>query len=212
MMASNLSPEERLFKVIQQQKESPSSASLPSGRFFANLRQGRWAVLLPKFERLNIDLVNRVLLVALLLLLVAFLYVAVAHRPNLAKIIKSAAHRQNMDAGDSVKARDWMPLSFYIDQSRSRNMFMPAPANAAEAPALPPVAVASGKLKEMTGDLKLMGIARGKYPKAVIKDEKENKIYFLEENQQVGSTGIEVKKILEHKVIVKIGDQNEELV
>jgi hypothetical protein len=233
-MASGLSPEEQLFKIIQQQKESPSSASLPDAgplpedsgvpqkkgiagfdgirSFFTDLRLGRWAALRPKFEELNIELANRALLVVLFLLLAALVYGAVAHRPSLAKIVQSTANTQNPEAVNLVKAGDLMPLSFYVDQSRSRNMFLPAPLNSAEAPAPLKMAVDTGKLKELKGDLKLMGIAWGKYPKVVIKNEKENKIYFLEEHQQVGSTGIEVKSILEHKVIVKIGDENEELV
>ena len=77
--------------------------------------------------------------------------------------------------------------------------------------AIPESKQALEELKEAAKDLKLKGISWGATPKVMIKSEKENRMHFLREGQIIGATGIEVKAILKGKVLISYRGEEMEL-
>ncbi len=233
----NISPEERLFRLIQQKKDSPATApespagKLPSNKpprdfhlgerlagfekslvvLWTDVRHRGIAALPVHFEDIKISWINNFLLAVLSLLFVVLFVSVVMQRPSVGRIIKSFESLQSAQGADPGRTGELLPVNYFLDQVRQRNLFMPVP-KAVPAAVVPSKGEVSEMTKSLAGDLKLTGIAWGKNPRAVIKNEKENKIYFLQENQFIGTTEMKVKKILQHKVIVRSGNEEVELV
>ena len=95
---------------------------------------------------------------------------------------------------------------------KKRNILLPAPLVPAEEGGTEPVLRASAKkLATLASNLALQGISMGKTPKVMIRDEGEDKMYFLKEGQVIGATRIKVKSISRDEVIISYGEEEMEL-
>ena len=230
MENEKISPEERLFKVIQEEKNAPSEGenfekrnnkmSLRGiQRFFFNLRtkavaaQGSpraIAVALPiNFQEIDPKAINKALLVVLAVLMILVVYSAINKRSSVARIANaiSSIKSQAIKRGEIETLK---PVSFYEEEVKKRDIFQPMPRVQKEM-VLPQKKQALEGLKEMAANLKLQGISWGNYPRVMIRNEKEDKMYFLRQEQMIGSTRIEVKTIFKDKIVISYEGEEMEL-
>lgn len=224
-MSETISPEERLFKVIQQGKLAAGRESGAGGeknrgwierfkRFIASWTAGKTGAdgkeIVPariKWPELEPESINKVL-AAILAIVLGFIIYTVSGKQKDVAVIMNAVSRIKASPEEGKKITTLKELSFYLNEIRKRDIFH---ANAA------PSAGESGQKKSETftkavENMKLQGISWGGVPKAMIlwKDGKESKMYFLVEGQAIGTTGYKVIEI--SRTSVKVSDGNEETV
>jgi hypothetical protein len=230
-MAENISPEERLFKVIQQGKDpDPGEKGPGDGKFGGWLRGLKrlissigsahperkkgfdWNSVIPaglKLPELEPGAINKILAIVLVIVLALTAYLSSIKRRDTMKITDAVSKIQIASAAGKEKMEPLKKVDFYIDEIRKRDIFRPAPKEA-EVETKQAVTV-SDSLKKEAESLKLQGIAWGPAPKAMIlwQKDKESNMYFLMKGQAIGATGIRVKEIYKDKVV--IGDDKEEV-
>jgi len=225
-MSDTLSPEERLFKVIQQGKLVASqggsgSEKRPKGwldklksvlAFQSTGKTGtdskesflsriRW----PEVEP---ETINKVLGMVLVVVLGLAIYAASGKSKDVATIVNAAAKIKVSSEEGKKKSEPLKALSFYLSQIRKRDIFR---ANSM-APAVENTPKSVEALTKITEGLKLQGISWGDIPKAMIfaQNGKSGKMYFLVEGQAIGTTGLKVSSI--SKSTVTVSDGKEEAV
>ena len=230
-MADNISPEERLFKVIQQGKAPAPGAGEPEGKkpdgwlrgvkhFISSIIPGfsedkkgfDWKKLIPenvKLPDLEPGVINRILAGALVVIVALVIYSSLSKRQDTTRITDAVSKIQIASVAGREKIEPLKEESFYLDQIKKRDIFHP-PLKEKEPEAKIEQDV-SDSLKKATQNLKLQGISWGDTPKAMIlwQSDKEGKMYFLKAGQAIGSTGIKVKEVHRNKVIV--GDDKGEM-
>jgi len=228
MTKDNSSPEEKLFKIIQQEKGSSSGSGKDSrknstalwiknaARIFSSLKdkvisltrssaKSAGGAFPGKMPEIQLETVNITLSTVLSFIIIFVIYYAVAKYPNIA----SAAARAQI-ATPSASYQEIEPLKgleYYTEGPRRRNIF--APGQKVAAVSTKPVISEGGK--GAGGNLKLQGIAWSDVPKVILQAEKDSKQYILKEGQSVGTTGIKVKKIFRNKVRLTDGESDFEL-
>jgi len=230
-MADKISPEEKLFKVIREgKKDGAKPPSKPGGvkRFFTELPLGKkMFTIKPKPARTAISgapgifsmtlsnvkpkTINTLFAIILASLAILVIYVAVKERPRIATIAgKISAVPAELEEANVIEA--FKPMSSYLTQVEKREIFQPVSAvklNTAEKLDLQELAI--NKLKEIAADFKLQGISWGQNPKVMIKNEKEDRMYFLGEGQTIGLTGVKMKAIYKNKIVISYEDAEMEL-
>lgn len=230
-MAENISPEERLFKVIQQGKNSAPEEGKSGGKRFGGWLRGlrrlmssigrapsaekkgfSWKAIVPadfKLPELEPGVINKVLVAALIVVVALAVYLSASKRRDTTMITAAVSKIQTAPVGGKEKITPLKKVGFYLDEIRKRDIFHPAPEKSA-VEVKQEVSV-SDSLKKASEGLKLQGISWGPMPKAMIlwQDDKESNMYFLIKGQAIGSTGIRVKEIHRNKVV--IGDDKEEM-
>lgn len=98
-------------------------------------------------------------------------------------------------------------LEYFATQVEEKNIF--SPATKEEAATQAPVEQGP-KLDDIKSQLNLLGVISGDNPQAIIEDKKTQKSYFLNKGSKLDD--IEVKDILENKVILSYKGQEFELV
>jgi len=228
-MAENISPEERLFKVIQQEKKAPSEKGKPGdkrpGGWLSRIKRLMppasvaqpaqkkgfdWKKIVPahmKLPELEPGVINRALAGILAVIVMLVIYASVSKRQDTTRISDAVSRMQTASAGGKERIEPFKEISYYLGGIRKRDIFRPTPK---EAPVEVKQAV-SDSLTKTAGDLKLQGIAWGNVPKAMIlmQGDKEGRVYFLTKGQTIGSTGVKVKEIYRNKVM--IGDDKEDM-
>lgn len=213
-MADTVSPEEKLFNMIKEGKDSgsgggvskPKNSSAMLGgikRFFGSLKlhpgANKQAAGASSAPRIDIDpgSVNRVLSIVLLAVVSFFLYYLFSTRPDAEKIIRSVP---KTETALKAEVERFAPLESYLAETRRRNIFKPAPKD--EAKGAPTSREAMEKLKEAARDLKVVGISWGETPKALLRSEKDKTTYFLKQGQQVGTMDVDIRSITKQKVTI----------
>ena len=218
-MADNISPEEKLFNIIQKEKKAPSGDTdkkkverrpLISERLrhFFSAAKPAFSV---DFHRIELKKLNKLLVVIVIILAAAVIYNLTVRRPSIAKITAEISKIEFQKMKKSA-IENFKPLSAYLENVEKRNILHPAPVakKKSDTPGKRKPVMAS-TLTNMSKGLKLKGISWGKSPKAMIKDEKDDKIYFVKPGQTVGSSGVEVKSISKDKVLIGYGTEEKEL-
>lgn len=211
-MDEKVSPEERLFNIIKEQKNSgsggevskPKKPSLDvSGikKFFGSLKLHPGA---SKGYDIEPKSVNRILSVMLVIIAAFFVYYLFRTRPDMEKIVKSIP---KTSAAPKTEIEKFAPLDSYIAEVRKRDIFKPVPKDEVKG-AAPTSKEAQEKLKEAARDLKVVGISWGETPKALLRSEKDKTTYFLKKGQQIGTMDVDVREITKQKVT--IGYKNEQ--
>jgi len=224
MANNNISPEERLFKVIQETKK-PNAQSpvrrdrLPLnlkglkqvlGNFILKFRPGtqikepmaRASFALPiKLYDIDFKKVIRVLWVILASLILLTAYYALK-KPNLSRVT-SAVFEGGYQARGAKPIEAFKPLAFYAEQARKRDIFHPVTSAIK--------GIAGSGLQALTKDLCLAGIYQpiGKPSEVMIEDKAAKKTYFLKEGDEI--KGMKVKAILKDRVILQYGEEEMEL-
>ena len=232
-MAENLSPEERLFKVIQEGKrEKPKDGSekqiskdidewirrIRRFIFFIGARRGAgkgfdWKKIIPRSAKLNElkpELINKVLAGVLVIIVALVIHSASAKRQDMAKDTGAISRLQKSPLiGGREKIEPFESLNSYLNEIRKRDIFHPVP----KSMILEPKIAGQESLKKAAEDLKLQGISWGDRPTAMIlwQTDKESKMYFLIKGQSIGSTGIKVKTIYKNRVTIELEGSEMEL-
>jgi hypothetical protein len=220
-MAENLSPEERLFRVIQEQKNSShprvaGKKAWPGFRefrlFFANLIPGKAAAaqlggvlrLSPagfNLSGINLRVVNKTLAAILAVLVILILYSSAFGRRSVSGIVNGFS-KIKYQAVPRRSPESLKPLGVYTEQVRKRDIFKPAPSRQE-------IVTAGSALQAMVKDLRLVGIYQGADSEAIVEDRSTKKIYYLNKASQIN--GMTVNKILEDRVVLKYGGDEAEL-
>jgi len=229
-MTDKISPEEKLFKVIREgKKDGAKPQSGPRGikKFFADLSFGKkMFTAKPRRARMAISgapgafsitlsdikpkTVNTMLAIILAGLAALVIYVAISERPRVATI---AGRISRVPAGpvktEAIEA--FKPMGSYLAEVEKRDIFQPVSAAKPAVQEPDPQKVAMDKLREIVADFKLQGISWGQSPKAMIKSEKEDRMYFLGDGQAIGSTGVKIKAVHKNKVAISYENAEMEL-
>ncbi|MFA5148782.1 MAG: hypothetical protein WC491_06625 [Candidatus Omnitrophota bacterium] len=211
-MADTVSPEERLFNIIKDGKDSgsgggvskPKKPSLDSSgikKFFGSLK------LHPGANKIDPKSVNRILSVALAAAAAFFVYYLFSARPDASKITRPAP---KAGAALKLEIEKFAPLDSYIAEVKKRDIFKPAPKDEVKG-AAPTSKEAMEKLKEAARDLKVVGVSWGEEPKALLRSEKDKTTYFLKQGQKVGTMDVDVRVITREKIKIGYRDETYEL-
>lgn len=223
-MAKEFSPEERLLRLIrstaqkqvapQQDAKGPpqenakaampamsSAASAPKGKEGRKKRipEGTGNIL-------NLENLNLVLVFLLLGLLMIFIPSSLKRQKTAIELLEEKIRPQAHTAPEG-KEEKRPPFEYFSRDIGSRNIFQPAPQEEAAAG---PRLEEGPKLEEVMGQFALLGVIWGQRPQAIIEDKKAQKTYFLNKGEVFGN--IEVRDILENKVILNYKNQQFELV
>ena len=161
---------------------------------------------------IDLDVVNRVLTGASVLLMVYSITVVVNKKSSITKLMQSISHiRFERSTSQDIEA--YQPVDHYLGQVHSRDIFNPVGEVKTQvmSEALPPPAPPKPKLKEMASGLSVVGVAWGEIPKAMIQDAATQEIYFLKKDDTIGKTEIKVKDILRSKVVISYGEEEMDL-
>ncbi len=241
MAKDNISPEERLFKVIQEEQVSSGDDSvkkkgLQAGlqkitslkrfsfkglkRFFERLAAkpeselGGGAlsfVFAPRFHKKVDYKLVNKILTVLLIGLTVLVVHCVLNKRPKVSQITGAIAKIKFQAIKKGAIEKFKPVEIYLEQVKKRDIFKPSPRPKRKIAVISGAKEARAKLKEIVKDLKIVGISWGKTPKAMVRSKKEQSTYFLREGQMIGATGIEVKTILKDKVIITYQGEEMEL-
>jgi hypothetical protein len=195
-MKDNISPEERLLRLIKQgTKKSSHTASTSLSKtekqiFVSNLF---------KVSYLN-NLLLFFLFLSLVILAINFI---LPKEPAEIKFTSAASRPQ--DTEDKELLPKMKPYDYYAQQIGKRDLFAPSIGKKEE--------VASGAksstLREMVQDFSLIGIMEGQNPQAIIEDKKAKKTYFLNRGDYLGE--IKINDIQAGKVTLEYEGESVDL-
>jgi len=230
MQAQYFTPEERLLRLIEAGEKGPRRFVFWDVRtwaapFFPYKEESQRLVWV-RFARglvpreLNLKLIN-LGLVILLVFLVAGIALSVNRvQPNLKGLFSQEAPSRPL-AGEEQALTSLRPLTDYLREVENRDLFNPVLAPKPEKAAAkaepvkpqqavkPPEPTALEILQERAKPLKLVGIAWGKSPVAMIEDTNKRETSFLKAGQSIN--GIKVKAILKDRAILSYGNAEYEL-
>jgi hypothetical protein len=229
-MAEHISPEERLFKVIQEGKVPGKEGGSKRNRLAEWLREAKrfalsigsaspdrskgsgrkWAIPAHvKLPELEPEHINKILAAVLVITALLTIYSVVSKRQDTVRLTAAVSKIRISPVSGAGKPTPFKMVDEYIEEIRKRDIFHPTTI----APIVEPQQAVSESLVKSAGNLKLKGISWGDAPKAMIlrQDDKENKMYFLTKDQMIGSTGIKIKEIYRNKVVISDGKEDMEL-
>ncbi|PIV39144.1 MAG: hypothetical protein COS29_04160 [Candidatus Omnitrophica bacterium CG02_land_8_20_14_3_00__42_8] len=221
-MPDNISPEERLFNIIKENKKSSSSGGavkndkrkIGSGwvkNFFVSINSFRHGLnelviagqppagnLLVKLYSVDLKPLNRAFAAASVALAILVIYSALnSKKPDMSK----AARFIPDIASVSVRVNGpevFKPAEFYLQDVRQRDIFKIVPKDITGT-------TAESNLQVLTKDFNLAGIYMGEYPEVMIEDKAAKKTYFLKQGDKI--KGVVVKNIFKDKVVLEYGSE-----
>jgi hypothetical protein len=221
-MTKEISPEEKLFNIIQSGKDPASAykqkraqAAKGLNRFFPGLinelkhtAQGQdedaptTAILGFEFERIDLRLVNNALAIVLFSLIGLVVYFTANNKPGFLNV-SSFVSPTSLQVLKPKAVESYKPLDYYIEEVKNRDIFRPVTAAAGVA------SPAKANLQAIAKDLSLSGIYQGKNSEAIIEDKTNKKVYFLKQGDEI--KGLKVKQVFKDRVILQSGDEEVEL-
>lgn len=217
-MAKDFSPEEKLLRLIRSKspKQAHPEGAVSQGQAGGDVHK---SVSIPVARKPHKDISIRPaqvlrlenLNLALILLLAGLLIFSVPfflrkQKNTLEALEEKIKLQQGLSKG---KAQDLQrpPFDYFSSEVGTRNIFQPILQE--EAAGQTPVAEGP-KLEDVKSQLSLLGIIGGDKPQAIIEDKKAQKTYFVNKGETFSD--IEVKDILENKVVLSYKNQQFELV
>jgi len=211
-MRDNISPEERLLKLIRGQKKQnnktidkePSTAFAvadvqPPIKYSAHPSAIRY--LSPLDIRKIIFLIFGA---SCIYLIISFIYPLVGFKENKLPQIK----QENTSETEREPEQKSKPYEFYLEGIKNRQIFgstaTAAPVQEKEKPV-----VISAESADLIKNINLVGIIAGENAQAVIEDKKIQKTYYLTKGQFMGE--FQVEDIQDGKVILNYNGQRLEL-
>ncbi len=210
-MKDNISPEEKLLRLIRGEKESKSS-DLPHPGLSANkkitfrianlklfIKNSLFSLIhtysTPKYIRKGIFVL---MTVSFIYLIASFIYPLV----GLKKIKLPAVTKEKMQEPIIVQKEETKPYEFYLGGTRERQIFGNASGQEAGISA---VATEVQSIK----DIILVGIISGENPVGIIEDKNTQKTHYVTKGQFIGE--FQVEDIQEGKLILNYKGQRYEL-
>ncbi|MBU1726437.1 MAG: hypothetical protein KJ880_02265 [Candidatus Omnitrophica bacterium] len=209
-MRDNLSPEEKLLRLIKGQNKKPlpvkpdvEPALSPSQAKPSAHAQTIHLPKLPKSFTLKLNLKQTIILIfsaSCLYLLISFIYPLIALRTiKLPQIIsKETSEGERPD----IKTDSDTNLQAYINEIKNKKMF-------STAPAVSKSSSVAGPNVDLIKDISLVGIISGDNPQAIIEDKKSQKSFYLNKGQFFGD--FQLEDISEGKVILNYKGERYEL-
>ena len=204
MMVAKSTPEEKLFAVIQGAKPGHPRAHAQAISL-ANLGPQLLAWLRP----MDLPRINRLLVAAAVVLLAVCLIFPLVMRPQVERVMARAEAKQV--AFSMPPPLDGLrPPEVYV-----QTMMLKDPFRVSEPPLIPPQAKqvepgpSSPGAQALLSDLRLVGIAWGEDPMAMIEEQSTKQTHFLRTDDMLGT--FTIREILEDRVILQYGTQEVEL-
>lgn len=171
---------------------------------------GKSAVVKPtvlKVQKINLKIINQILVMVLIGLVVMFLFVVLQERPEVSSVV-AAISKIKLPEVESKPVVAFEKLSHYLDQIKKRDIFSifqekKDPVKIAEvvkAPEPPPIPVVP--IEQKAKNIKLIGISWGENPKAMIRNINTQNVQFVTVGGKIDDTDLEVIKILKNEVIL----------
>ncbi|PYM45986.1 MAG: hypothetical protein DME14_19345 [Candidatus Rokuibacteriota bacterium] len=226
-----VTPEERLLRLIESGEKGGGrfafrdvSAWAPfffpykekARRLVASWLSGRLAP-----RELNLTLINRGLIVLLALVVAAIALNTQRVRPSAMDLV-SEARSARPTAKEEPPLAALRPVEDYLREVDARDLFSPGapperkkpeakaePVRPAEPTKPPPEPTALEILRERAKTLKLVGIAWGRVPIAMIEDTAKRETSFLKERESINQ--IRIKAIFRDRVVLSYGNAEYDL-
>ena len=208
-MKDNVSPEEKLLRLIRGQKKSHLPA-LANGNLSAPLPVKMQGVVVDKkhafkFEKyipqLNTNILILIgLVIAFLYLLSAFVYPLFITKRAI--FLEEKAADKIIEPGEATRQDETKPYDFYTQGIKSKQIFGAASAQLTQESG---VTVGANLIK----DINLLGVISGASPQAIIEDKNSQKTYYVNKGQMIGE--FQVEEIGDGKVILNYSGQKFEL-
>ena len=200
MTAPSMTPEERLFAVIQGKEHSPVQQRLKTPWRGEVGRRVRSLI-----GSLDLERGNQLLFVVAIVLGLWCVFNPVIMRPTIDAILKgSNAHLEPLVMAspvEGVKAlEEYQQVLRIADPFRLASSSVSGPRGSTQDPS---------DLKTRLGDVHLVGISLGGTPTAMIEDRRAQRTQFVAQGDQVGE--LRVKEILDDRVILEHGSEQLEL-
>lgn len=202
-MKENISPEEKLLRLIRGEKKSPLAPLPAASGAVAAKKKTPLRFKAPAFIRsFFADLTPRKAMLVILFLGCVYLLSSIIYPFVALRKIKPPefASRKTAvtDIGEKSKQK---PLEEYLQSVSGRQIFGAAASSAANP--------ASGASADLVKDINLVGIIAGDNPQAIIEDKKAQKTYYLNKGQLIGE--MQLEDIQEGKIILNFNGQRFEL-
>lgn len=200
----NISPEEKLLRLIRGQKKQPQlpktgpgssglSQIKPQG---APISLSRWQKYFSRLDKRKIMVI--IFSASCLYLIVTLIYPLFGLR----EIKISTLQKQNISSANIEPKIDIKPYDYYLEGVKGRSIFA---GGSSENMAGQPVNVSADLIK----NINLVGVVAGDNPQAIIEDKSTQKTYYLNKGQFLGE--FQVDDIQEGKVILNYQGQRFEL-
>lgn len=200
-MNDNISPEERLLRLIRGQKdiaiEKEPDATIAQAK--PVVKKSVYSFIPKYLSLLNIQKIMLVVFVASFIYLIfSFFYPFFGLREiKLSQITQQRKLEPKIEPEPEVK-----PYEFYLEGIKDRQIFGSVSGQEIERPA-------SAVSADLIKDINLVGIISGENPQAIIEDKKTQKTYYLNKDQFISE--FQVEEIQEGKVILNYKGQRFEL-
>lgn len=198
-MRDNISPEEKLLRLIRGEKKAQAGAPAAQGAAKA-VKAAGFEFKLPVFLS-YLDARKAILIILVLsciYLAFAFIYPFVFLRairlPEIAKDSKSGL--------ETMPKAEQRPLEEYLQALGDKQVF-------GSGGSVGVIGPASGLSAELIKEINLVGIIAGENPQAIIEDKSAQKTYYLNKGQFIGE--FQVEDIQEGKIILNFNGQRFEL-
>lgn len=205
-MEDNISPEERLLRLIRKDTKRPAKKQEPIIEEPIAEEPAPKTVKIP--FSISFELANRLLLASIFILGIYLGVDFLIFRPEkieegiLGLEVGEIKDEAQELADKDVSQERLEPVSRYSEPVRQRKLFTAASSSSAAARPTP-------SFMEIISKLKLQGIISGANPQAIIEDSKTKQVYFISPGGYIGE--IELKEILPGKVILNYRGQEAEL-
>lgn len=206
-MKDNISPEEKLLRLIKGQKQKPPAADIdkkPSTLATdtkPRIRRHSYSFISKYLYTLNIQkIIQAAFVVSCIYLIISFIYPWWGLRKiGLPKIIPEGITESKTEPRQEPE-----PNEFYLEGIRGRQIFKGKSASAPETEQ--PLSIAK---VDLTNDMSLVGIISGENPQAIIEDKKTQKTYYVTKGQFIGE--LQVEDIREGRITLNHQGQRYEL-
>lgn len=200
-MKDNISPEEKLLKLIKGEKK-PKSPEKPISPALELKPATKSHIFSLTHKYLTAPQINKLMLTLIVMsfiyLLASFIYPWI----GLSKIKLPDISKEKIEEPSLKLKEESKPYEFYLQGIGGRRIF--------GSPTASEVSAASGAANvELNKDINLVGIISGVNPQAIIEDKKSQKTYYVSKGQFIGE--FRVEDIQEGKVILNYNGQRYEL-
>lgn len=206
-MTDNISPEEKLLRLIRGEKKAPADnpgpavAPKPIKSEKENLPAAQLKLPAHKFKPFSgrkfffVQDIQKVLLFVLLgslvFLAVSFAYPWLALRKSRVTAVPLA---KNKTPAIPLVKKESRPLDYYMEGLRNHQIF--GDASGQGGATAPSIAAEAQTIK----DINLLGVILGDNPQAIVEDKKTQKTYYVTKGQFIGD--FQVEEIRQGKVIL----------
>lgn len=191
-MKENISPEEKLLRLIKQENKAPASIRKGFKSRLLNLK--------PRY--LAHTYLNRLIPVLIILSLAYFVVNLVYPLFNFKQVKLTDFPKEKINLPQLGQKEELKPYEFYLEGVKERQVFSSAAAS-------PNVTSAGVINADITKDITLVGIISGDTPQAIIEDKKTRKTYYATKGQFIGD--FQIEDISEGKVVLNYSGQRYEL-